>query len=83
MHDGVVFLDEDLVIMTWNRAAERLTGLAASSVLKKHWVPSLLQMRDERDRDIADEDCPIARALRGGTQACAADCAWQGETKRN
>ena len=30
MHDGVIFVDTQLNILLWNRAAEQLTGLAAA-----------------------------------------------------
>ena len=38
MYDAVIFVDANLQIMQWNRGAERLTGIAASSVLAAHLV---------------------------------------------
>ena len=68
MHDGVVFVDNGLKIMRWNRAAERLTGISAAGVLHKHWLPSLLDMRDEHGTAIPNEECPLAFAVVTGVQ---------------
>ncbi len=68
MHDGVVFVDSQLKITHWNRSAERLTGIAPSSVRQKQWVPSLIAMRDERGKAVSDEGCPVVEAMRSGTQ---------------
>ncbi len=69
MHDGVVFLDQNMLISIWNRAAERLTGISANSIVGNSWLPSLVHMRDERGALIADEDCPLAQAMSSGAQA--------------
>jgi diguanylate cyclase (GGDEF)-like protein/PAS domain S-box-containing protein/putative nucleotidyltransferase with HDIG domain len=68
MQDAVVFVDSTLRIVLWNRSAERLTGIAAASVEHKHWSPSLVGMRDERSRTIADVECPVILAIRSGVQ---------------
>ncbi|MCH7728428.1 MAG: diguanylate cyclase, partial [Planctomycetes bacterium] len=68
MHDGVVFVDQCLKILLWNRAAERLTGLPASSVMQKQWLPSLVQMRDENDVEIHDSECPMQYAIETGSE---------------
>ena len=68
MHDGVVFVDNGLKIVRWNRAAERLTGISAAGVLHKHWLPSLLEMRDEHGTEIPNEECPLAFAVVTGVQ---------------
>ncbi|MBS0210869.1 MAG: diguanylate cyclase [Planctomycetes bacterium] len=68
MHDAVVFVDNNKRITLWNRGAERLTGIPASSVHQRHWIPSLVKMRDERGRLVKDEECPVAHALETGVQ---------------
>lgn len=68
MHDGVIFIDVNLQILFWNRGIERLTGIAASSVLHRRWLPSLVAMHDERDDEIADDNCPVVYAMQSGVQ---------------
>ena len=69
MHDAVIFVDDTLRITHWNRAAERLTGIAAVSVQQGNWTPTLLGMRDERQKAITDLDCPIALAIQTGEES--------------
>ena len=68
MHDGVVFVDRSLKILLWNRAAERLTGIPATGVLQQQWAPSLVSLRDENDRVVQDEDCPLSYAIQASSQ---------------
>lgn len=68
MHDAVIFVDNNLQIVHWNRAAERLTGIAASSIENKKWSPSLVSLRDEKERLIDDPECPVIQAIRNGVQ---------------
>ena len=69
MQDGVVFVDANLQIIRWNASAERLTNIPASSVIQKQWLPSLVGMRNELQKAIPDEDCPVAHAIRMGIQS--------------
>lgn len=68
MHDAVVFVDSSLQIVLWNRAAERLTGIPAASIEQKHWNPTLVNLRDEKGRLLAEVDCPVIQAIRDGAQ---------------
>lgn len=69
MHDGVVFVDNQLRIVDWNQGLERLTGVAAASVLHQKWLPELLALCDERGSFVAEENCPVAAALATGAQS--------------
>ena len=69
MYDAVVFLDNDLRILLWNRGAERLSGINAAAAQHKHFKPGLMQMRDEAGRLFGDVDCPVAHALRTAVQS--------------
>jgi len=66
MEDAVLFIDAALRIVGWNPAAERLTGIPASSVLHKLWSPSMLDLRDERGKLIEYVQCPVIYAVRTG-----------------
>jgi diguanylate cyclase (GGDEF)-like protein/PAS domain S-box-containing protein len=63
MHDAVIFVDDALRIVLWNRAAELLTGMSQASLRHKQWSPSLVNLRDERQKLISDEDDPVARGV--------------------
>jgi diguanylate cyclase (GGDEF)-like protein/PAS domain S-box-containing protein len=69
MYDAVIFVDSSMRIMLWNRAAERLTGIAASSVIERTWSPTLVGMRDETLAGWATCECPVAYAIGSGVQS--------------
>jgi diguanylate cyclase (GGDEF)-like protein/PAS domain S-box-containing protein len=69
MHDAVIFVDENLHILQWNRGAERLTGLGASGVVSRSWSPALIGMRDEGATSSRRFDCPIAYCIGSGIQS--------------
>ena len=64
--DAVIFIDDQLHVLLWNRGAERLTGISGASMRGRRWLPSAIVMRDERRTLIADEDCPVAHAIQSG-----------------
>ena len=68
MNDAVLFIDSSLKIMLWNRAAERLTGIPAGSIEHKLWSPALVNLRDERAKLLAEDDCPVILAIKSGAQ---------------
>jgi diguanylate cyclase (GGDEF)-like protein/PAS domain S-box-containing protein len=63
MHDAVIFVDDALRIVLWNRAAELLTGISYASVRHKLWSPSLVNLRDERQKLISDAEDPVSRGV--------------------
>lgn len=69
MRDAVAFIDSNLQIQLWNRGAERLTGLASTSVHQRSWKPSLVGLSDEKGRIIHDDDCPVSFVLNSGVQS--------------
>lgn len=64
MVDGVVFVDSQCNILLWNRAFEKITGIASQSVFQKQWLPSMLDMRETDGGRIADQSCPMAETIR-------------------
>jgi diguanylate cyclase (GGDEF)-like protein/PAS domain S-box-containing protein len=68
MHDAVVFVDSTLKIVLWNRAAERLTGIATASIEHKRWSPTLIGLRDEQGKTLGDDNCPVSTAMQSGVQ---------------
>jgi len=69
MHDAVIFVDEDMTIQLWNAGAERMTGIASRSVCHRHWLPELLNLRDEKGNVIEPDDCPVHCSMRSGVQS--------------
>ena len=68
LRDAVVFVDTSQRIVMWNPGAERMTGIAAASVLQRRFVPRLLEVRDESGCDLDEKDCPLVQALAAGEQ---------------
>jgi diguanylate cyclase (GGDEF)-like protein/PAS domain S-box-containing protein len=69
MYDAVVFVDAVARITLWNRGAERLTGMAGTSVRGHLWQPELLRLADEKGLPVHENDCPVLTALRSGVQS--------------
>jgi diguanylate cyclase (GGDEF)-like protein/PAS domain S-box-containing protein len=68
MQDAVVFVDANLQITLWNHGAERMTGIAAASVVQRKWEPDLVGMRDEKGRQVLDLDDPVALSVKNAEQ---------------
>ncbi len=68
MHDGVLFVDADCRIVLWNTGLERLTGVSSQAARGRMFLPSLLDMFSPQHARIADDDCPVARAIQTGVQ---------------
>jgi diguanylate cyclase (GGDEF)-like protein len=69
MYDAVVFVDAGGRIKLWNHGAERLTGIAGSSVCQRPWNPDMLSMTDEKGRPVTAAECPVLGAVQSGVQA--------------
>lgn len=82
MYDAVVFIDIAGRVIQWNRGAERLTGIAATTICGRQWHPSVLRMADEKGTPLAAEDCPVSVALHSGVQSLRR-LTIQGRTGRN
>jgi PAS domain S-box-containing protein len=63
--DALVAFDSDLAILSWNRAAEELTGVSAEEAVGRHcW--EVLGGRDERGNLVCHPGCAEARLAREG-----------------
>lgn len=69
MHDGVIFVDCQRRVLSWNTGMERITGIGGTAAVGRVLAPSLLDMSDQENRRIADERCPTQTALACGVQA--------------
>jgi diguanylate cyclase (GGDEF)-like protein/PAS domain S-box-containing protein len=68
MHDGVVFVDSQSMITLWNTGVERLTGVSSNAACGRTFLPTLMDMCNNREQRITNEDCPVARAISTGVQ---------------
>ncbi len=68
LRDAVIFVDNTSRVICWNPGAERMTGIAASSIFQRAFEPQLLDLRDPDGIVIQDSDCPVASALATGEQ---------------
>ena len=66
LHDAVFFLDCHGQVLEWSRGATQMTGIVSSAIEQRHWLPSLVDLRDASGRSIADEACPITAAVAAG-----------------
>ena len=68
MQDAVVFIDRHGRIESWNHAAERLSGIAASAVVGQQWHPELVELEDDDGVELDYDSCPISLVLKSGVQ---------------
>jgi diguanylate cyclase (GGDEF)-like protein/PAS domain S-box-containing protein len=68
MHDGVIFVDSQSLIVLWNTGVERLTGVSSSAACGRTFLPNLLDMRNNRGQRVPNEECPVAHAIATGVQ---------------
>lgn len=67
LYDGLYFVDQDLVITYWNKAAERISGFAAEEVLGKSCSDSILTHIDSDGNHLCTGMCPLAATIADGT----------------
>lgn len=68
MHDGVLFVDSQARITRWSSGSQRLTGVTAEAATGQIFIPSLLDMCTEVEQTLADDACPVAKALLTNSQ---------------
>lgn len=69
MHDAVVFVDSECNVLLWNRGAERMTGIAGSSIYQQQFQPDLLKLRNLNGRMFTSNECPVRFAIATGNQS--------------
>ncbi len=57
--DAAVYLDNDGQILHWNRAAERMTGRQATTVVHCGWTVELMGLMNEDGSPLTAEQCPL------------------------
>jgi len=64
--DGVYFVDPDLKITFWNKAAETITGFRAEEVVGRHCPDDILRHVDATGLKLCLLGCPVSATLRDG-----------------
>ncbi len=64
MSDAAIYVDYDGRVLVWNRAAEKLTGLSASSILHQPLTSQLIGLKDVAGEPIDEENCPFTRIFK-------------------
>jgi diguanylate cyclase (GGDEF)-like protein/PAS domain S-box-containing protein len=68
LYEGVYVLDRERTIVSWNKAAEDLTGFTAEEVVGKSCFGSALEHMDDEGKSLCERGCPVARALTDGRE---------------
>ncbi len=66
IHDGIYFIDKNLVITFWNNGAERITGFKNKEVLGKQCSDNILSHVDSYGTELCNDLCPFKKALIDG-----------------
>lgn len=66
LRDGVVVVDTNCVIRTWNKASEVMTGIIRQHSLGTQFTPSVLNLSDESGKTICDTASPFEECLKTG-----------------
>ncbi|MEZ6136938.1 MAG: diguanylate cyclase [Pirellulaceae bacterium] len=67
LSDVAIYLDAGGQILHWNRAAERLSGHRAESLMHCTFNSELLGLSDEAGQPLAPDACPLAKAANTNT----------------
>lgn len=66
LYDGVYLVDTRRRIIYWNKAAETITGYAATEVLGKRCADNILTHTDDEGRSLCLGLCPVTFTLQDG-----------------
>lgn len=66
LSEGVYFVDTDRRIMSWNKAAESITGYARDRILHHHCYDNILKHVDGNGRRLCFSGCPLQATMKDG-----------------
>jgi diguanylate cyclase (GGDEF)-like protein/PAS domain S-box-containing protein len=64
--DGVYYVDRNLKITYWNKAAERISGFSSNEVIGKVCGPDILDYIDSEGMQLSEGNCPLHQTMRDG-----------------
>ncbi len=62
--EAAIYLDSQGKILSWNRAAETLSGRAASAALHCSWSPNMIGLTNDDGSPITLTTCPLQQSLK-------------------
>lgn len=65
MREGVVCVDRQLRVTSWNSAVETMTGLNTSAMIGNTITPGVFRLVDATIGSVTDANCPFLRCLSG------------------
>lgn len=57
--DATVYIDSDAQVLHWNRAAEKLTGRPAASLINCRWTPELMGLQSVDGKELSESESPL------------------------
>ncbi len=64
--DGVYYVDRNLKITYWNKAAERISGYSSNDVIGKSCDQDILDYIDSEGTQLNEGNCPLQRTMADG-----------------
>lgn len=71
LFEGAYLVDARRRILSWNRAAERITGYQGADVVGSRCSDNILVHVDEDGRNLCLDGCPVAEAIESGEERSA------------
>lgn len=65
--DAVFCLDQNRMIVFWNKGAEAITGFSCTDVLGKRYPEDVALLLDQEGKSIDPEKCPVRATMKDGT----------------
>jgi len=66
LFEGLYTLDRDRHIITWNRAAQRITGYSADEVIGSKCSDNILIHVDSEGTELCKDSCPVSACIEDG-----------------
>ncbi len=66
INDGLYLVNQDRIIMYWNKAAEKITGFSADEVVGKSCADDILTHVDSNGNNLCCGLCPLAETIADG-----------------